>query len=448
MLLFQLLISILACSDKSSDPALTDSSIHNDTASQATDTSNDTDSPPVVLSLQSEFANETDHLVEVDDIFAIWWDPAAADHSGDLSTLFGWLKDIRQDCLNNLGMQDPPNPAAGHFYNVYIHHGEADSFPNGWGNGQGTNAYGLPYLTLPNGAHLEHGNVLHEGFHIFQYSANSPGFAYSGDSQWYVESAAQWYQAMKLPTEELTFVEAGAIVENPQLALWHSFSNEAPGDPTDWLYQVRQYGMHTWLFYLSEVAGIDPAIISDGFYAETSLSPQEYHFERVGDDLRHYFADWAAHNTGDLDYLTPEQVERAWLEVELVGDPNNRHPHVAVFDDGDCEGDFIPESSWAPRGWGYNVVKVNLSSAAQYTLLLGGQPNGSEGALAHFEGRVVIEGSNGVRYHSFDMLDSISGTANVETLAGDSALYIVVAAVPEHFTGNQNYSYTLNIQRQ
>ena len=37
------------------------------------------------------------------------------------------------------------------------------------------------------------------------------------------------------------FVEAGAIVSNPHLSLWHSFSNQAKGDPTDWLYQVRQY---------------------------------------------------------------------------------------------------------------------------------------------------------------------------------------------------------------
>jgi len=31
-------------------------------------------------------------------------------------------------------------------------------------------------------------------------------------------------------------LEAAAITANPQLALWHSFSNEAPGDPTDWYY--------------------------------------------------------------------------------------------------------------------------------------------------------------------------------------------------------------------
>ena len=36
---------------------------------------------------------------------------------------------------------------------------------------------------------------------------------------------------MKSPKEKyLESSQAGAIVGNPQLALWHSFSNEAPGD--------------------------------------------------------------------------------------------------------------------------------------------------------------------------------------------------------------------------
>ena len=434
------------CSNNQSK--VTDSDSHGDSSHQDTSETNDSTPSQDTLTLQSEFANEMEHMVEVDDIFAIWWDPNAADHSVDLPILFNWLKEIRTDCLTNLGMEDPPNPAAGHYYNVYIHHGTDDSFPSNWGNGQGTNTFGLPFLTLPSGAHLEHGNVLHEGFHIFQYSANSTGFAYSGDSQWYIEAAAQWYQAMTLPNEVMTFIEAGAIVENPHLALWHSFNNEAPGDPTDWLFQVRQYGMHTWLYYLSEVVGIDPDIISDGFYAETNLLPQAYHFDRVGEPLRTYFADWAAHNTGGLDYLTPEQVERAWLEVDLVGDPNNRNPNVIELEDSTDFGDFVPQPALSPRGWGYNVVKINLSEAASFQLLLGGQPQGSEGAEAHFEGRIVIEGESGVRYQNIDMLDSLSGTASVETMADDTVLYVIVAAVPEHFTGNQTYTYTLNILKQ
>ena len=53
----------------------------------------------------------------------------------------------------------------------------------------------------------------------------------SGDTQWYIESSAQWYMANHFPYDIMTYPQAGAIVGNPQLALWHSFSNEAPEDP-------------------------------------------------------------------------------------------------------------------------------------------------------------------------------------------------------------------------
>jgi hypothetical protein len=402
---------------------------------------------PVGLELISEWAFEETHRVEVDDIFAIWWDPNFT-HDEDLSTMFGWLKEIRQDCLENLNMEDPPNPAAGRYYNVYIHHGEEDGFPNSWVNGQGTDRDGMPYLALPNGAHLEHGNVMHEGFHIFQYMANSSGFAYQGDSQWYIESTAQWYRTLHQPEVVDLYVEAGALVENPHLALWHSFSNEASGDPTDWMYQVRQYAMHAYLYFLTEHSGVNPEIISGGFYAQTSLSPQEYHYEQIGgDNLRQYFADWAAHNTGGLDYLTPEQVARAWQEVEVVGDPENRNPTVGEWTDSGVT-EFQPDPIFAPRGWGYNVVNINTTEASSYLIVLGGDTAGSEGAESHFEGRVVILGSTGTRYHDIDMSGRLAGIVEVSVLDTDTELYVVIAAVPENFTGNQTYGYTLDITRE
>ena len=436
------LLSLLACANtKSTDTSTADTS---DVDTGETDTG----APETTaLVLESPWATEETHRVEVDDIFAIWWDPNF-DHDADLPTMFGWLKDIRQDCLNNLDMADPPNPAAGRFYNVYIHHGEDDSFPNEWGNGQGTDELGMPFLTLPNGAHIDHGNVMHEGFHIFQYMANSPGFAYSGDSQWYIEATAQWYRTLYQPDAVNLYVEAGALVENPQLTLWHSFSNEAPGDPTDWMYQVRQYAMHAYLYFLTEVSGVDPEIISGGFYAQTDLRPQEYHFENIGGDtLRGYFADWAAHNTGGLDYLSPAQVERAWQEVEWVGDPNNRNPLVAEWTDSGVSG-FQPDPNFAPRGWGYNVVKINISEAANYLIVFGGDSQGSEGAQSHFEARVVVMDSNGARYQDVDMSGALVGTTEIAVQDTDTALYVVMAAVPEHFTGNQIYGYTLDITRE
>merc|ERR1711962_1257622 len=266
--------------------------------------------------------NSLDHITG--DIFAIWWEKKY-DHEEDARALLSTLSQIRAECLLNLGMADPPNPGRGNFYNVYIHHKEDDLFPSGWALGQGTDESRNPYLTVPFGS-LGNKRIWHEGFHIFQYSATSPGFEYRGDSMWYIEASAQWYMAQKTPHERDTYVEAGAIVGNPQLALWRSFSNEAPGDfgsaegRPGWMYGVRQYGMHTLLTYLTEVAGIDKDIVTAGFYANTELSPQEYIKSRVGSTVfQRYFADWAGHNCANMDYLTREQYERGLLEISLAG---------------------------------------------------------------------------------------------------------------------------------
>ncbi|MCG8455366.1 MAG: hypothetical protein MI919_03725, partial [Holophagales bacterium] len=215
-----------------------------------------------------------------DGIFAIWWDGDFA-HASDTATMFSRLAAIRDDSLGELGMRDPPNPGHCLYYNIYIHHGAEDDFPNGWGNGQGTDGYCRPYLTLPDGVQLQESNTYHEGFHVFQYSADSPGF-YHLDAEWYTEASAQWYMATKIPDDDVAFLEAGAILANPQLALWHAFGNGAPGDPEDWLYLVRQYGMHTLLFYLTEIRGVESGLMTEGFYNGTELLPQELLYSRIG----------------------------------------------------------------------------------------------------------------------------------------------------------------------
>ncbi|MEC7987577.1 MAG: hypothetical protein VX278_20590, partial [Myxococcota bacterium] len=242
--------------------------------------------------------------------------------------------------------------------------------------------------------------------------------------------------------------EVGALVESPHLALWHSFSNEAPGDPIDWMYQVRQYAMHAYLYYMTEVEGVPQEVISGGFYANTDASPQLYHYEQIGgDELREIFANWAAHNTGGLDYLSDEQVERAWQEVDMAGDPNNRHPTVGEWSDTSIN-DFRPPAEYAPRGWGYNVIQMNLSEAANYFIVFGGDSTGSEGADSHFEVRAVVMGANETRYESLNMSGRLVGSGSVTVEETDDVLYLVVSAVPEHFTGNQTYSYTLNVTKE
>ncbi|MCP4758915.1 MAG: hypothetical protein GY894_01405 [Planctomycetes bacterium] len=394
--------------------------------------------------------------VATDGVFAVWWAPQF-DHDADAQIMFEQFGAIRDDCINNLGMHDPPNLDWCFAYNIYIHHGDDDAYPNGWSNGQGTDPNSMPFLTLPSGLQTDPANTYHEGFHIFQYMSSSPGMGLN-DVGWYIETSAQWYMSHNMPGHEAAFIEAGAITANPQLALWHGFGNGADGDPEDWYYLVRQYGMHTLLHYLVDHRGVDPAVVTDCFYSGTTLRPQEHLATEIGlETYRTMFADWAAHNTGGLDYLTSEQVERAMAEAEWVGDPANAHPFVANITDADigeswtfspCDDTPPPNPAcFAPRGWAYNVIRVDVSNIASYTIMLTGDETGSDGAQSHLQGRIVVMTPSGPYYQTIEMQSPTDGNLSIITPPLADELLVVVASMPEHFTGNQTYGYTLNIER-
>lgn len=382
-------------------------------------------------------------------IFAISWWPQH-DHDAEVGDMFAALEDVRCRSINDLAMQDPPNPGAGVYYNVYLFHG-GDPVPGGWALGQGTNQWGMPFLTVPDGQQYNPSNMNHEGFHIFQYASDSPGYDYWGDAAWFTEAAAQWYAAWVDPTAVNAFVEAATIDANPQLTMWHTYTNGIPQDSTAWYYGVRPYGMHTWLYYLTDYTDAPADIVTSGFYGGIEASPQRYLFEQLGGDvLGRYFVDWAAHNTADFDYLTPEQVERARNEGANYGNPADLHPYVATLDDGGVSGVWHePDPYLAPRGWAYNVVRIRNNAAASYTFLLEGDNNGSEGAPARFDGRLVVEHDDGTaEFIEVDMQSATDGQAGAVVAASDPYVYLVVAAVPEHFSGNQTYGYRYAINRK
>ena len=220
---------------------------------------------------------------------------------------------------------------------------------------------------------------------IFQYSSQyiTPGFRYTGDSAWYIESSAQWYKAQNKPDLERTYVEAACVIANPQVALWHRPSiNGAPGDEDNWSTGVRQYGLHTLLMFLTEFKGLDKRFLVDGFYSKTDQLPQEYLFRNIGPSIfRSYFADWAAHNTGGLDYITQEQKEAAYREFDFYGDWDLFRPSVWYSVDSGTNGEWIrPDQKLTARGWAYNVYNITNTLTTTYTFELKGDSKGSEGA--------------------------------------------------------------------
>ena len=399
------------------------------------------------LTLQTQWGNLEENKVLTGDIFAIWWHKNY-DLEADAAKLITDLKQVRQDAINELGLADPPNIGQGFYYNVYLHNPEpgSDNYPSGWGNGQGTDDFGLPYLTLPLGAHEDLYNVSHEGFHIFQYSATSPGFEYSGDSAWYIEASANWYASrVHYQTSVEAFLEAAAIYANPYQTLWHSWDNGPTGDPQNWQRLVHQYAMTTYLFYLSEVENVPTNLIVDGFFAGTKASPQQYLYQNIP-NLRTYFGNWAAHNVAEFDYMSRAQWQRALDELANVGDQNDINPYANTLSAAGTNGSwFQPATNRTPRPWSYNVIRLQAPVTARYQFEFDGDAVGSEGVTSFFEVRLVVEQENGYVLHTMPLTDNTDGTFNLDVTAQDKTIYLVIAAVPEHFSGNQLFPYKVRI---
>ena len=81
-------------------------------------------------------------------------------------------------------------------------------------------------------------------------------------------------------------------------------------------------------------------------------------------------------------------------------------------------------------------------------MLIEGQPRGSEGTPSHLEVRLVVLGGAAPRYMPIEMTSDISGEGRIDLQPGDTEVYVVITAVPEHFTGNQTYGYRVQVSRE
>ena len=154
-----------------------------------------------------------------------------------------------------------------------------------------------------------------------------------------------------------SFIVAGSPYALPHLSWWYTVGREPAGvvPSNDWLYGVRDYGVSVWLYYLTNVASVDPAVIS-GVYAQNSnLTAQQYIFDAVGgDNLREMFADWAVQTAVGFDYLMNDQVDLLLEELEFFTTPEELHNNILELDGADANGSFSPDQPMTPGGWAYN----------------------------------------------------------------------------------------------
>ncbi|MGE3800108.1 MAG: hypothetical protein AB7H80_03740 [Candidatus Kapaibacterium sp.] len=395
--------------------------------------------------INSQYGNLTNCDTMTRGIFIVWWEKGDK-LSADVNALLDTMLSVREDCLNEYGMADPPNPGKGFYYNVYVYH-NGGIFPDTWGNGQGTDANRLPYLTLPNGAHRNWVNVYHETFHIFQYSANSPGFGYSGDSQWYIEATANWYAAVRDPSARSIFVEAESLVRLPQVALWLSYGNFPSDYPENWQRYVHQYALSLLTYYLTEEAGVSGATIVGGFFSGTSQLPQEYLYNQIGGDtFTGYFVDWVSRMVNRFDFLDSIHVAVNEKEWNDNADSTDDYQFIRTYEDSGSGGWFRPAAEEVTRAWAFNTYRLFNKSDDTYTFQIQGDQKGSKGIVARFRGKVLVQGGDGVTFHDVPMTDNWSGELSINLTPADTTVYFIVASVPEYFRDvNQTFGYQMRV---
>jgi len=383
--------------------------------------------------INDTFANTTDCDTMTRGIFIIWWDNAN-NYSAQADVLLDTMLSYRNTCLNDMAMMDPPNPIDGYYYNVYLHTGSGFFSPNGWGNGQGTDANGYPFLTFPTGVLGDLVNTAHETFHIFQYNATSPGFAYSGDSQWYIEASANWFAAKMNPNNSRAFVEAEALRKVPHVPLWLSYGNYPVSYPSNWQRYVHQYGLALYLYYLTDVAGMPDSLITAGLYAGTSEMPQEYFYNQVGaSQSRQHFIDYAGSMTDNFNFISPTQGNTAILEFNTYADLADDNQFTQTYTDNGSGGWYQPATTDITNAWSFNTYKLNNSITASYTFEIDADPLGTYGDSSYFQGQLVVKSATGVSFVNLIMSSAQQGSVTLNLTPDDYEVDFIIASMPEVF---------------
>ena len=139
--------------------------------------------------------------------------------------------------------------------------------------------------------------------------------------------------------------------------------------------------MQILLYYLMEEKGVKASDLLDYYLDKKDQSPQEYWYRLFGgDNMRAWFADWAAHNAADMDYLTRKEFKdskkyynylvRIYNSECVPQSACDAHSYVWEGKDTGTGGMVRPPTAptdLTTRGWSYNVWRLSSTKANTYT---------------------------------------------------------------------------------
>lgn len=374
--------------------------------------------------------------------FLFWWDNDF-NYSAQIDLMLDSMLAFRDECINDLGMQDPTGVLDGYYCNIYIHTpGNAQCYFStnypAWGNGVGGDANGYAFMTLPNYVLGDWRNIAHETFHIFQSRGMwdlTPGLYNTDYGGWFVEATANWYSYQRYPDALNSFIESEILVRIPQVPIWLDFYNGPASYPVNWQRDVHQYALSTYLYYLTNIAGVPQNTLSEVFYSGTTLTPQEYLFNQLGAaTFRAHFIDCAAHMTNDFDFLSTNQVTNAINEWNTYADPIDDSKYIETYTNTGSGGWYYPQDQVMTTAWSFNTYRLLNSQNESYVFELDGNLAGNFGDPTFFQGKVVVQNSNGsTTFYDLNMQNNYSGAVTVNLTPNDTEVFFIIASMPEVF---------------
>ena len=433
--------------------------------------------------IQNQYFDTTVLNKKVSKNFVVWWDKRF-NHDSMATDVIKWAEWEWDKCINQWGMT-PPKGSNTLLINIYLHHrgviGDGiDVFDDGWGQGVGTDKYGMPFLTEPmsKGADVINpypwSGMAHELFHIMQYyGTNVDGtFTYNSNNRWYVEGAAEYFQSYYIASLFKGIANpyvngVPAYLFNPQINLWHSdFQN----DTISWSRAVHGYSTYILFDYLTWKNYIPEDFIGKSFASKSKLSPIEYLYQNIP-NFTNAYRDFALKaSVLDFPYFKPEINfwMQNWASTTAyppasanLGDVNT---YAFNLVDTSTNGFIRPKEK--NQAWSYTATKIVSTKKANYRIQIKADSLGNAKTISNYYLGLVYQSAKKSNYqnvtsyvdnidrpmyvgaNTYSSINLLNGKCDTTISMPDSTIaYLVAVSTPKSFTGTEIFDYQINVQK-
>jgi hypothetical protein len=378
----------------------------------------------------------------------------------------------------------PPKGSSTTLINIYLHHkgnqgSGVDVFNDDWGQGVGTDKYGMPWIGEPMPLRTAAVNsypylgFVHEVFHIMQYYGTTVDrtFPYDDIGRWYVEGTANYFQSYNC--EKLTtsvnnsfLSDTPAFLFNPQLSLWY----KPQDNNASWSRGVHAYGAQIFFNYLTWKNYITEDFVGKSFGSKTKLTPVEYLLKTIP-DFTNVYRDFAM-KASVLDFPYYKAAITYWMQnwgstvayspskINL-GDVNT---YAFSLVDTSTNGFVRPKEK--NEAWSYTTTKIVNTKKASYRIQFKADSLGSAKTPSNYYIGVVYQSTDKSSYQNVtnykDVIDRpmyvgqstystiqlINGKCDTTVVADDNtSIYLVAVSTPKVFTGSEIFDYEVSITR-